>query len=148
MNFIINNLFLISIVLAAGFMLLLPTLQRRGPHINPFQVTQKMNAGKVLILDVRNQEEYDAGHVRGAMLIPAEDLPNKLARIEKFKLEPIVIVCASGSRAARATTQLKKAGFKDVSSLEGGMKAWVEQGMPVETGEKAKEKPAAKKKGK
>ena len=146
MNFIINNIFLIGIALVSAFMLLLPMIQRRGPHIPPFQVTKKMNGQKVVILDIRKPEEYAAAHLRNAMHIPAEDLTNKLGRIERYKADPIVIVCVSGSRAARATSELKKAGFKDVSSMEGGMKAWLDQGMPVETSDNEKEK--GKKKGK
>lgn len=149
MNFIINNIFLISIVLVSAFLLLLPTLQGRGPHISPYMVTQKMNKGRVLIVDVSKQEEYDAGHIRSAMHIPFEELKDRLGRIERYKTEPVVIVCASGSRAAKATSILKKAGFKDVSSMEGGMKDWISQSMPSEVSAPAeKEKPKAKGKAK
>jgi rhodanese-related sulfurtransferase len=129
-------------------MLLLPMLQNRGPHLPPFQVTQKMNKEKVVFLDIRKANEYAEAHLRHAIHIPAEDLTNKLGRIERYKAEPIVIVCATGSRAARATSQLKKLGFKNVSSMEGGMKAWQDQGMPIETSAVENEKDKGKKKGK
>ncbi|MEA5097966.1 MAG: rhodanese-like domain-containing protein [Burkholderiaceae bacterium] len=109
-----------------------------------------MNEGKLLILDVSKPEEYSAGHIHKAMNIPADELPAKLARIERYKNEPIVIVCPTGSRAAKATSVLKKAGFKDVSSLEGGMKEWKSQNMPIDasaadaTPEKGKQKGKAK----
>ena len=149
MNFIINNIFLIGIIVVSGVMLLLPTLQGRGPHISSFHVTKKMNEGKVLILDVSRQDEYDEGHIRSAVHIPFEDLKDKLSRIERFKAGPVVIVCATGSRAAKATSVLKKAGFNDVSSLEGGMKDWKAQSMPFETAEVVEtEKPKAKGRGK
>jgi rhodanese-related sulfurtransferase len=145
-NFIINNLFLVSIVLISSFLLLMPVLQRRGPHLPPFQVVQRMNKDKVVFLDIRKTEEYNAAHLRNAIHIPAETLLGKLGRIERFKADPIIIICATGSRAARATSQLKKEGFKDVSSMEGGMKAWQDQGMPIETSESEAGK--GKKKGK
>lgn len=131
MKFIINNIFLISILLITAFMLFLPTLQRRGKHIPPFLVTKKMNEGKVVILDVSKTTEYAEGHVRGAIHIPIEELSDKMARIERYKDATVVIVCPNGSRAAKATSSLRKAGFKDVSSMEGGMKDWKSQNMPV-----------------
>ena len=148
MNFIINNIFLISIVVVSAFLLLLPTLQRRGPHLPPFQVTQRMNKDKVIFLDIRKPDEYAAAHLRNAIHIPAEELMKKLGRIERYKADPIIVVCESGSRAAGVTSQLKKAGFKDVSSMEGGMKAWQDQGMPIESSANENEKEKGKKKGK
>ena len=150
MNFIINNIFLIVVALACIVMLLLPLIQGRGPHLSPYQITQKMNQGRVIILDVRKEDEYAESHLKNAIHIPAEELTEKLGRIERYKNDPIVIVCAVGPRAARATSQLKKAGFKDVSSMEGGMKSWVSDGLPVESSvaDSDKEKAKGKKKGK
>lgn len=150
MNYILNNIFLIAIALTCIVLLLLPTLQGRGPNIPPFQVTQKMNQGRVVILDLRKEEEYAENHLKNAIHIPASDLMNRLARIDRYKNEPIVIVDATGKQSAgAATAKLKKAGFTDVSSLEGGMKAWIDGGMPVEASEIEADKGSkGKKKGK
>ena len=148
MNFIINNIFLITIIVVSLFLLLLPTLQGRGASISTYHVTKKMNESKVLILDVSKPEEFATGHVPKAMNIPIAELPEKLGRIERYKTEPIVIVCATGSRAAKATTVLKKAGFKDVSSMEGGMKEWKSQNMPLSTNVAAEASEKSKQKGK
>jgi rhodanese-related sulfurtransferase len=149
-NFIINNIFLIGIALACIILLLLPILQGRGPNLSAYQVTQKMNQTRVIIVDLRKEEEYAASHIKNAIHIPAEELMQKLGRIERYKNEPIVVVCATGPRSARATSQLKKVGFKDVSSMEGGMKVWLSDNMPVESSETAAdaEKGKGKKKGK
>ena len=146
MNFIINNIFLIGIALACLFLILLPTLQRRGPTLSVYLLTQKMNKERVIIVDVRKEEEYAPSHMRNAINIPVDELKNKLGRIERYRNDPIVIVCATGPRAARATSQLKKAGFKNVSSLEGGMKAWEGDGMPIESSESEGEKGKGKRK--
>lgn len=132
MNFIINNIFLIVIVLGAMFLLLLPLIQGRGPQITPYHITKKMNEGRIVIVDVSKQAEFDAGHLRNAIHIPIEELKDRLSRIDRYKAESVVVVCATGPRAGRATSILKKAGFKDVSSLEGGMKDWKSQKMPIE----------------
>lgn len=147
MNFILNNIFLIGVALACVILLLLPILQGRGPNIPPFQVTQKMNQGRVIVIDLRNEDEYAAAHMKNAIHIPAKELMNRLARIERYKNDPILLVDAVGKQAGTATSKLKKAGFKDVSSLEGGMKVWFDDGMPVEASED-EDKGKTKKKGK
>lgn len=133
MKFILNNFFLICIILGCSFLLILPKLQRRGPHIPPFQVAKKMNEGKVVFIDVSKQSEYEENHIRGAVHIPIGELEDRLARIERFKGDTIVVVCPKGSVAPKATAVLKKAGFDDVSSMEGGMKDWKDQNMPYVT---------------
>lgn len=133
MKFIINNIVLISIIFIAIIMLLMPILQRRGKHIPPFTVTKKMNEGKVFILDVSKATEFAEGHIKGAMHIPRDELEKNLPRIERYRSETIIIVCPNGTRAAKATSVLKKAGFSDVSSMEGGMKDWKSQSMPIVT---------------
>ena len=148
MNFIINNIFLIGIAAVCLIMILLPTIQQRGKSLSCYLLTQKMNKERVIVLDVRKEAEYAISHMKNAIHIPAEELKDKLGRIERYKTDPIVIVCATGPRAAKATSQLKKAGFKDIYSLEGGMKAWQDDGMPIEKGEADAEKSKGKKKGK
>jgi len=147
-NFIINNIFLIGVAVACIVLLLLPTLQGRGPHQSVYMVTQKMNKERIVFVDIRKDEEYDTAHIKNAIHIPIEELKEKLGRIERYKNDPVVVICANGKRSSRATADLKKAGFKDVSSIEGGMKAWIDDGMPTEGSDAEAEKGKAKKKGK
>jgi rhodanese-related sulfurtransferase len=107
-----------------------------------------MNKERIVFVDVRNEDEYKEAHIRNAIHIPADELADRLGRIERYKTEPIVIVCGNGKRSAKATSQLKKAGFKDVSSMEGGMKAWISDSMPTESSEAESDNGKAKKKGK
>ena len=131
MKFIINNIFLLCIICGSALMLLLPKLQRRGPHLNTFQVTKKMNEGKVVVIDVSKPSEFEEGHIRGAINIPRDELSDKMPRIERYKGETIVVVCPKGTLSPKTTSILKKAGFSDVSSMEGGMKDWKSQNMPT-----------------
>ena len=84
------------------------------------------------LVDVRGPDEFDGplGHIRGARLIPLEELP---ARIGELSRElPVVTVCRSGARSAQAVVLLQKAGLKDVANLAGGMLRWVAEHHPVE----------------
>jgi glyoxylase-like metal-dependent hydrolase (beta-lactamase superfamily II)/rhodanese-related sulfurtransferase len=88
----------------------------------------------VQIVDVREPEEFDGplGHVPGAVLIPLGTLAQRCAALDRQK--PIVAVCRSGARSARATLMLGKAGFDKVANLSGGMLRWRAQRYPVEGG--------------
>lgn len=131
MKFILDNIFLIGITLISGGALLWPNLQRRGSTLSLLQATQLINQGRTTILDVREPAEFAAGHVRDSKNIPLGELPNRIGELEKSKTKPLLLVCQSGVRAAKAEAQLKKAGFAEVSCLGGGIAAWQVQGLPT-----------------
>ena len=81
-----------------------------------------------VLLDVRNADEWEAGHAPSATWVPLPELEG--ARFSLPFNRRIVCVCRSGSRSARATAELKQMGF-DAVNMEGGMKAWIAQGLPV-----------------
>jgi rhodanese-related sulfurtransferase len=89
------------------------------------------HAEGAVVLDVRNPDEYEAGHVPGAKLIPLGELGARQEEIPDG--DPIYVVCASGGRSLTATKAMVQAGYRAVS-VAGGTKAWVETGRPVVTG--------------
>lgn len=131
MKFLLDNIWLIGIALVSGGALVWPNLQRRGQHVSILQATQLINHGKGVILDVREPAEFAAGHMREAKNIPLKELSNRAGELDKFKSRTVIIVCQSGMRSAKAAGQLKKAGFSEVVSLDGGMAAWRAQGLPI-----------------
>jgi rhodanese-related sulfurtransferase len=76
-----------------------------------------------LVLDVREQDEWDAGHAPGAVHIPLGDLPSRLDALPDTDDGTLAVVCRSGGRSSRAVAWLSQQGF-DVANVEGGMKAW------------------------
>lgn len=131
MKFFIDNIWLIALVLVSGGALLWPNLQRRGSKVSLLQATQLINQGKSVILDVREPDAFAAGHLRDAKNIPLKELPNRLGELDKFKSKAVVAVCQTGVQSAKAAAQLKKAGFNEVFSLDGGIAAWQAQGLPT-----------------
>src|ERR1700722_8367877 len=81
-----------------------------------------------VLLDVREPDEWEAGHAARAQWIPLGDLEK--ARFQLPMNRRIVCVCRSGARSARATEALLTWGF-DATNMVGGMKAWTESGLPV-----------------
>jgi rhodanese-related sulfurtransferase len=130
-KFILDHIFLVSIVVLSGGALLWPVLQARGKRASSLQVTQLINRGKSLILDVRDTAEFAAGHLRDAKHIPLADLATRMPELEKQKAKTVIVVCQSGARADKAAKLLAAAGFTDVVSLDGGQAAWVAAGLPI-----------------
>lgn len=85
----------------------------------------------ILVLDVRTPAEYVGdGHIAGSLLIPVEELPARLAEVPND--QPIACFCRSGNRSQTACSILARAGYSDLSNVEGGIRAWVAAGYPVE----------------
>lgn len=131
MKFIIDNIFLIGLVLVSGGALIAHTMQRMGAKLTPLQATQVINQGKTLILDVRSPADFATGHIRDAKNIPLKELKARIAELDKFKARPVIVVCAKGLQSAKATAQLKKEGYTEAASLLGGLDAWQAQGLPT-----------------
>ncbi|OJX41563.1 MAG: hypothetical protein BGO78_01790 [Chloroflexi bacterium 44-23] len=87
-----------------------------------------------LMLDVREPEEYESGHIPGSLLIPLGELPDRLSELARD--EPIVVVCRSGNRSTTGRDILKRAGYEEVTSMAGGMNQWKQLGYEIEFGAK------------
>nr|WP_308633479.1 rhodanese-like domain-containing protein [Massilia sp. YIM B02443] len=111
--------------------MLWPALAPRGKRATPLQLTQMINRGKTVVVDVRSADEFAAGHLRDAKHIPLADLANRIGELDKSKNRTVVVVCQTGARADKAARQLQAAGFEDVYALEGGQAAWIAAGLPV-----------------
>lgn len=88
--------------------------------------------GTPLLLDVREQAEWDSCRIDGARHIPLAQLPERLGELDPAS--DIVVYCLMGARSRRAVAQLRDAGFKTVRSLNGGIRAWadvVDMAMPI-----------------
>ena len=83
-----------------------------------------------VLLDVREQDEWDAGHIEGAMHLPMGDVPARLGDLPEA--DPLYIVCRSGNRSGRAAAWLNAQGIDSVN-VAGGMKAWAIAGKPMES---------------
>lgn len=88
-----------------------------------------IDSGDVLILDVRTQEEYDAGHIRNSTLIPVQVLDKRWNELPRDK--KILVYCKSGSRSAQASGILVNNGFKEIYNMKGGITDWINAGYDV-----------------
>jgi rhodanese-related sulfurtransferase len=109
---------------------------QNGKGVNSISVTeaQAMIAkdSTVIVLDVRTPAEYigDLGHVEHSVLIPVQELEQRMGELEKYKGRKILAICRTGRRSGNATGILVKSGF-DAVNVGGGMVKWKEAGLPV-----------------
>lgn len=135
LQFLQNNIWTILIALTSGAMLFWSYFGNRllgikeADHIAATQLINRQNA---LVLDVREQSEYDAGHILGSKLIPLGKLRERVGELEKYRERPIIVVCRSGQRSATACGLLGKQGFTQVHNLSGGVTAWQKASLPLE----------------
>jgi rhodanese-related sulfurtransferase len=88
-------------------------------------------AGDGLVVDVRETDEYAAGHVPGVRSIPMGQLPRRMDELDRER--PVYLICASGNRSGAMVDLLAAAGY-DAHNVSGGTRAWIASGRPVEGG--------------
>ena len=98
-------------------------------QVTPGELNAQLQAGKVQVLDVRREPEWDAGHMEGAMWWPLDNF--RVSPPEMDRDLPIAVHCKSGYRSVIACSLLQRAGFNRVINVTGGFDAWREANLPV-----------------
>src|SRR4030095_10569225 len=98
-------------------------------------VQNRIQNNGVVLLDVREKEEWDEGHLPGATFIPRGFLETRVEKAVPEKEKPVIVYCAGGTRSAYAAKTLQELGYKDVVSMTGGYGAWKNAGLPFEVPE-------------
>ncbi|MEW6990323.1 rhodanese-like domain-containing protein [Colwelliaceae bacterium 6441] len=84
-----------------------------------------------IILDVRSEEEFKAGHIKGAMNISHDTIEQHLNKLSDYKNKTVVVHCRSGRRAQTAEAALQAHGFKKLRHLDGDYNAWLAAELPL-----------------
>lgn len=91
-------------------------------------VAKKRDAGEsFVLLDVREQIEFNTASVEGSCLIPMSEISERLDELEQHRNQPIVVMCHHGMRSMQVTQALRQAGFDQAQSMAGGIDQWSEQ---------------------
>jgi rhodanese-related sulfurtransferase len=100
------------------------------PEIDVAELARRHAEG-AYVLDVRQADEYEAGHVPGAVLVPLDQLEGRAGEVPADR--PVLVICKSGGRSARAVQFLSGQGV-DATNVAGGTMAWIDAGHPVVEG--------------
>jgi rhodanese-related sulfurtransferase len=93
------------------------------------EARRRQSAGALLV-DVRQPDEWSAGHAPNAKLIPLGSLASRLAEVPRDR--EVLLICRSGNRSGSAQRQLLQLGYEQVFNVSGGMHAWAGAGLPIE----------------
>ncbi|HET7856792.1 MAG TPA: molybdopterin-synthase adenylyltransferase MoeB [Gaiellaceae bacterium] len=85
-----------------------------------------------LLVDVRRQNEWDAGHIAGAVHVPLDELGERIGEVAPDLDRPVLLYCATGNRSLRAARAMAEVGYADAASVAGGIEDWRANGYPVE----------------
>jgi rhodanese-related sulfurtransferase len=120
----------------------LELVKSRIDELLPPAAREELDSGDALLIDVRDPERFEAGHLEGAVNVPAgesardahdAEYVEAVERAGGHKDDRIILVCGEGNRSARAADALRNEhGFTDVASIIGGSKLWSDLGYPIE----------------
>jgi adenylyltransferase/sulfurtransferase len=91
-----------------------------------------IDSGEPVVVDVREQDEWDEGHIPGSVHIPRGHLESRIERAAPDPSQPVLLYCSAGNRSAFAAKTLEEMGYEDVVSLAGGFTDWKRNGYPIE----------------
>jgi rhodanese-related sulfurtransferase len=98
-------------------------------ELSPERVAQLIRSGEAQLVDVRQDFEWDAGRIPGAVHIPLDALPSRASEVDRER--PVIFGCRSGARSAMATEAFRASGL-EAYNLAGGLEAWTESGLEIE----------------
>src|SRR5215468_611207 len=98
-------------------------------EVDPAEVHELLNNG-VAIIDVRETDEFSAGHLPGAKHVPRGHLESRIDMAVPDRSQRVILYCASGNRSALAADTLHELGFEHVESMTGGITLWKDRGYP------------------
>jgi uncharacterized membrane protein YdjX (TVP38/TMEM64 family)/rhodanese-related sulfurtransferase len=130
-----KGLIALALLAALAFLPRLVGRLRQRPWLTVHGLKRRLDAGEsLLVLDVRTPADFDGeqGHICGALNLPLEHLPERLAEIGHDPERPIALVCRTDRRSAKAAGLLAQRGFAQVQVVRGGMTAWLGQGWSSE----------------
>ncbi len=88
-------------------------------------------SGKVLMIDIREEQEHATGVAQGAVLLPMSQLAQRMAEIPKQSDQPVLLICNTQNRSRAVTEALQEQGFTNIRYVHGGMSEWARRGWPM-----------------
>ena len=100
--------------------------------VSPMELSRLVNHEQAILVDIRSNDEFAAGHIAKSRNIPLDDIEKQSKKLEKLKKRPMVLICQSGNRAGKAAAKLRKMEFDKLFQLSGGLVEWQKESLPLE----------------
>ena len=117
-----------------GFVKLVDDAKSRVREVDVDDARRRLESGKVKLIDVREESEWEVGHARGALHLGKGVIERDIEERVPDKKADLILYCGGGFRSALATDNLQKMGYTNVHSMAGGWRAWQAAGAPVDKG--------------
>ena len=124
-HFVLSGIFVTLLALLA-----FTEMRKGGQSLGSRELTALINRDEGVVLDIRAQKDFSAGHIVGALHIPFEKIAARMAELEKYKAKTIIVVDAMGQHAGAVSRDLKKAGY-NAAKLGGGIASWRGENLPL-----------------
>jgi rhodanese-related sulfurtransferase len=133
-EFISHHWILVIALVAISVLLVMDVYKRKllgFRDVKPQEAVRLINHEGAIPLDVREDKEYSQGHILNALHIPYGLVEQRIADLESYKGQALIVYCHSGQRSAQASVLLRRQGFGHVYKLSGGIIAWRSADLPV-----------------
>lgn len=97
------------------------------------EVRDMLEKGEVLLVDVRTEQQYGEGHIKGALSLPKEDIKVRLRELPEDKLIVYYCACPAEHLSIAAALDMRRLGRQNVAALVGGLRSWIKEGLPTES---------------
>jgi rhodanese-related sulfurtransferase len=141
-EFILNHYILALALVVVTYLLiqeLFDSALKKFGFVSPLLAVTKMNNGNTVVIDVREHDEFNKGHIESAVNLPLSKIKEQISSFDAYKNNQVLIVCQDGTRSATTGKIVTKAGHKDVFVITGGMQSWQEDyKLPIKVNRKSK----------
>ena len=124
---------LFAVALAMVFGVEIRGRGRRGTDLSPAEAVRAINDGAAVV-DVRGTSTFEQGHIIDAINVPLSEMEQKVGALQKHKNGSLLVCCDNGMTSVKAAGLLREHGFPAVTTLKGGLNAWRQEGLPLQTG--------------
>ncbi len=132
MDFLFENIFLVVLIIISGVLLFFPkVLSRDNKVLGSKEVTLLINREPAMLVDVRSEADFRAGHITNAINIPLDQIEVQINKITSNSKKNIIVYCQKGVRSAQAFRLLNKLGLPKLYTIEGGLDAWLKNNLPI-----------------
>jgi rhodanese-related sulfurtransferase len=130
-EFAFNHYLLVGLFFALLVAFFLNESRLGGATVSSSELVQLINKEEALVLDIRDQKEFNAGHIVDAINVPFAGIDSRMADLQKYQERAVVLVCKMGQHSGTVGRKLRSAGFSNVRRLSGGIAEWRASNMPL-----------------
>lgn len=130
-EFALANMFWVVLAAAAAAGIVWTVLRDNAQSVEHSEAVLWVKNGKGVFVDIRSAADFAGGRIAQSRNIPAAELKNRAAEIDRYREKPVVLVCQNGMLSRRRARELADSGFTQVRAMRGGMSAWLDAQLPV-----------------